>query len=37
MKLPGLDLRTFVLENVAIAFIIPNPGDDLMEIVWKAQ
>jgi hypothetical protein len=37
VKAPGLDPQTFNLQNVALAFIIPNPGDDLMEIIWKTQ
>jgi hypothetical protein len=37
VKIPGLDPRDFALGEVALAFIIPNPGDDMMEIVWKTQ
>jgi hypothetical protein len=37
VKVPGLDPRTFDLQNVALVFIIPNPGDDRMEIVWKTH
>lgn len=36
-KIPGLDPQTFAVQDVALVFIIPNPGDDRMEIVWKTH
>jgi hypothetical protein len=37
VKIPGLDPRDFALGQVALVFIVPNPGDDMMEIIWKTQ